>query len=124
MFHSNSRYKRRYFQKSKKMFRIVATNRTVFSSIAIRPRMAFKCLRIDRRRQHTNRQLINAVYYQVILFVDWWIGKSTITRFLERILMKHIESICSLESKLFFDSICSIRIRSRSQDKIDFPTSI
>ena len=34
--------------------------------------------------------------------------------------MEHIESIGSLESELYFDSICSIRIRSRNQDKNDF----
>ena len=30
--------------------------------------------------------------------------------------MEHIEQICSLDSKLFFISICSIRIRSRKWD--------
>ena len=33
-----------------------------------------------------------------------------ISRFLERILMEHIEPICSLEYELSFVSICSIRI--------------
>ena len=36
-----------------------------------------------------------------------------ISGFLERILMEHIELICSLEPKLTFIPICSIRIRSR-----------
>ena len=41
--------------------------------------------------------------------------------FLERILMEHIELICSLESKLTLMSICSIRIRSRKRDIIQKP---
>ena len=35
------------------------------------------------------------------------------SHFLERIPVEYIELICSLESKLIFMSICSIRIRSR-----------
>ena len=38
---------------------------------------------------------------------------SKISHFLERILMEHTELICSLESKLFFISIRSIRTCSR-----------
>ena len=30
--------------------------------------------------------------------------------------MEHIDIICSLESKLFFVCICSVRIRSRNRD--------
>ena len=41
------------------------------------------------------------------------VGFSNLSNFLERILMEHIEQICSLESKLFFMSICFIRTRSR-----------
>ena len=41
---------------------------------------------------------------------------SSVSQFLERVLMEHIESICSLESKLTFMSICSIRIPSRNRD--------
>ena len=38
---------------------------------------------------------------------------SKISHFLERILMEHIEQIFRLGSKLFFISMCSIRIRFR-----------
>ena len=38
---------------------------------------------------------------------------SQISRFLERILMEHIQMKNSLESQLQTDSICSIRIRSK-----------
>ena len=41
---------------------------------------------------------------------------SKISRFLERILMEHIESICSMDCKLFSVFICSIRIRYRKRD--------
>ena len=41
---------------------------------------------------------------------------STITSFLEQILMEHIEPICSLESQLYFMSICSVGIYSRNRD--------
>ena len=43
-------------------------------------------------------------------------GFSMISHFLDRILMEHIEPICSLESKLTFISICSTGIRSRTRD--------
>ena len=36
--------------------------------------------------------------------------------FREKILIEHIESICSWDSELFFDSLYSIRIRSRNGD--------
>ena len=39
-----------------------------------------------------------------------------ISRFTERILMEHIDSICSLDSQLCFDSICSVEILSRIRD--------
>ena len=39
-----------------------------------------------------------------------------ISRFLERILMEHIELICSLESELNYFSICSIRIPPKNGD--------
>ena len=39
-----------------------------------------------------------------------------ISHFLGRILVEHIESIYSLESQLFSDSIWSIRIRSKNRD--------
>ena len=42
--------------------------------------------------------------------------KSTISHFLERILMENIEKTCSLKPKLFLISMCSIRIRSRNPD--------
>ena len=42
---------------------------------------------------------------------------SRISPFLERILMEHIDSICSLDSELFFISICSVRIRHRKWPK-------
>ena len=38
--------------------------------------------------------------------------------------MKHIDWICSLESKLFFISICSIRTRSRNRDIVEKPQLI
>ena len=38
-----------------------------------------------------------------------------ITRFLLRILTEHIESICRGDSQLFFVSICSIRILTRTR---------
>ena len=47
--------------------------------------------------------------------------KSKLSLFLERILMEHIKSICSLESHLFFVSICSIKIPSRNGDIFDLP---
>ena len=37
-----------------------------------------------------------------------------VSQFLEQILMEHIDLICSLDSKLFFISTCSIRIVSRN----------
>ena len=46
---------------------------------------------------------------------------SAISRFLERILMEHIESKNSVESKLQINSICSIRIQSRNQDIVKKP---
>ena len=39
-----------------------------------------------------------------------------IAPFLERIRLEHIETKCSPDSKLNFESICSIRIRSRKRD--------
>ena len=42
-----------------------------------------------------------------------------ISHFLERVPTEHIESICSLGSKLSFMSICSIRIRSTKQDILE-----
>ena len=42
--------------------------------------------------------------------------KNTITWVLERIWMKYVDLICSLQSKPCFISICSIRTRSRNQD--------
>ena len=44
-----------------------------------------------------------------------------IAYFLERILMKNIELICSLESKLTLIPICSIRISSGNLDNIEKP---
>ena len=44
------------------------------------------------------------------------LGFSTISHFPDRILMEHIEPICSLEFELTLISICSIRIRSRKSD--------
>ena len=44
------------------------------------------------------------------------VGFSMLSKFLGRILMEYIESICSLESKLFLISICSIRNPSRNRD--------
>ena len=38
------------------------------------------------------------------------------TYFPERILVEPTEQICSLESKLFFITICSTRVRSRKRD--------
>ena len=38
---------------------------------------------------------------------------SKISRFLERTLIEHVHSIRSLDSNLFFHSICSIEIRSK-----------
>ena len=46
---------------------------------------------------------------------------SKISLFLERTLLKHIEWICSLDRKLFFMSIYSIRIRSRKGDIFEKP---
>ena len=45
--------------------------------------------------------------------------KPEISQVLERILMEHIESKNSLESKLQINSICSIRIFSRNGDIFD-----
>ena len=39
-----------------------------------------------------------------------------IFRFLYQIQVEHIESVCSLESVLYFISICSVRIRSKKRD--------
>ena len=46
----------------------------------------------------------------------FWFFPRLVSRILERVLIEHIESIYSSESKLFFVSICSIRIRSRTRD--------
>ena len=51
-------------------------------------------------------------------------GFSTISRCIERILMEHIELICSLESRLTFFSTCSIRIRSRNEDIVEKPVQL
>ena len=48
-------------------------------------------------------------------------GIPTISQFLEGILKEHLESACSLESRLFFISICSIRIPSRNRDIFEKP---
>ena len=40
----------------------------------------------------------------------------TISRFLERFPTEHIDTKWSLDSKLQFESMCFIRIRSRNQD--------
>ena len=45
-----------------------------------------------------------------VLFIELNCGFSNISHLLERILMEHIESICSLESKLSFDLISSFII--------------
>ena len=42
-----------------------------------------------------------------------------IFQFLERLLIEHKKPICSLDSKLFFILICSIRISSRTRDIFD-----
>ena len=44
------------------------------------------------------------------------VRKTSITLKCGKILMEHIEPICSLESQLSFGSICSIEIRSRNRD--------
>ena len=46
---------------------------------------------------------------------------STISHFLERILMEHIDLKKSLDSKLQIYSICFTRIRSRSWDVVEKP---
>ena len=51
-------------------------------------------------------------------------GFSTISPFLEGILMEHIKLICSLESRLTFFSICSIRVPSRNRDIIEKPVQL
>ena len=50
-------------------------------------------------------------------------GFSKIFRFLERILMDHIEMKNSLESMLQIDLICSIGIRSRNKDIFEKPSN-
>ena len=44
---------------------------------------------------------------------------SMISRFLEGILMEHIDMKSTLDSKLQIDYICSIRIRTRNQDIVE-----
>ena len=51
-------------------------------------------------------------------------GFSKISQFLERILIEQIELICSLQSRLTFLSICSIRIRSRNRDIFKKPLQL
>ena len=46
-------------------------------------------------------------------------GFSTISRFLERIPIEHVEPSFSPESELLFDYICSIRTRSRNRDIVE-----
>ena len=48
-------------------------------------------------------------------------GFSKISHFLERILMEHIDMKNSLDSQLQIDSLCSIRIHSRSRDIVEKP---
>ena len=48
-------------------------------------------------------------------------GISKILHFLERILMEHIDMKNSLDSKLQFNTTCSIRIRSRNWDIVEKP---
>ena len=48
-------------------------------------------------------------------------GFSKIFRFLERILIEHVETIYSLESKLFFISLSSIRTHSRKYGIFEKP---
>ena len=45
-------------------------------------------------------------------------GYSKVSYFIDWIIMEHIKKICSLESKLFFISICFIKIRPRKWDII------
>ena len=59
---------------------------------------------VDRSMSHSTNDAREAVSF------------SKIPSFLDRILTEHIECICSLESELFFDSICSIRIWSINRD--------
>ena len=52
---------------------------------------------------------------QIVLDSGGQLFKVLFRRFVEIILMEHIQWICSLESQLFFISICSIRTRSRNR---------
>ena len=47
-----------------------------------------------------------------------------ICQFLERILMEHLESICSLESRLTLMFTCSLRIRSRKRNIFEKPRQL
>ena len=47
-----------------------------------------------------------------------------ISYFLERFRMEHIELNCSFDSKVFFLSLCSIRIRSRKWDIFKKPQQV
>ena len=53
-------------------------------------------------------------YYTVVIQVIWRSGFSKISHFLELILMEHIDTKNSLDSKLHIYFICSIGIRSRN----------
>ena len=47
-----------------------------------------------------------------------------ISRFLDQILLEYVESIVSINSKLYFYSICSIRIYSRNRDIFEKPRQL
>ena len=47
--------------------------------------------------------------------------QAKVSLFLGGILLEIIGSFCSLESRLFFDSVCSIRIHSRNRDNFEKP---
>ena len=57
--------------------------------------------------------LINMILFRIS---DFFLLFSTISRFLERIRIKHIKQICSWDSKLSFLYICFVGIPSRNRD--------
>ena len=62
------------------------------------------------------RDTMNLILKAWVMKISYVGDLSKITQFLERILLKHIELVCSLESELTLITILSIRIPSRRRD--------
>ena len=90
-----------------KMSDLSVTGSNVSSGYKTRSQMARSATQPAQQRP---QRRYNSALHKVRLISSLFL---IISFFLERILMEHIETIFSLDSKLVFISICSVRIRSR-----------